>query len=245
MPESAASPVLTPALEDYLETVFRLVADTGFARVRDIAEARDVRPGSVSPAMRRLEEAGLIRYEKREYVALTDAGAAAARRIYSRHRLLRRFFGTFLGLPDDIAEADACTAEHSLSEATLDRLVRLFEYIEVCPEGRDHLRHFQQCSRVNEGSDTCPGHCPVLHDLHERKSVMSVADLRPGQSGRVRQIEGQGAVRQRLLDMGILPDTTIELARVAPAGDPVWIKLQGFELALRKSEAATVVIEAL
>ncbi|MBE0566772.1 MAG: DtxR family transcriptional regulator [Krumholzibacteria bacterium] len=245
MPANAALPALTPALEDYLESVFRLVTEHGFARVRDIAEARGVKPGSVSPAMRRLEEAGLIRYERREYVALTDTGAAAARRIYSRHRVLRRFFGTFLGLPPEIAEADACVAEHSLSAATLDRLVRLFEYMEVCPDGRDHLRHFHQCSRVQEGADHCPHHCPALHGLGERNTVMSVADLRPGQKGRVRQIEGQGAIRQRLLDMGILPDTTIELARIAPTGDPMWIRLQGFELALRKNEAAAVLIEAL
>jgi len=243
MTDGATLPNLTPALEDYLETVLRLVADTGFARVRDIADARQVRPASVSPAMRRLEELGMIRYERREYVALTDAGADAARRVYSRHRVLRRFFGQFLGLPADVAEADACTAEHSLSAATLDRLVQLFEYMEVCPEGRTHLRHFQQCARVNDGASCCTDDCPVVQELAERKPTMSIADLRPGQSGRVRQIEGQGAIRQRLLDMGLLPDTIIELARVAPAGDPLWIKTQGFELALRRNEASSVLVE--
>ncbi len=74
---------------------------------------------------------------------------------------------------------------------------------------------------------------------------MSIASLKPGQSGRVRQVNCQGAVRQRLLDMGILPGVNLKLARVAPAGDPVWIQLQGYELALRKSEASQVLIEAL
>jgi Fe2+ transport system protein FeoA len=72
---------------------------------------------------------------------------------------------------------------------------------------------------------------------------MSLAQLTPGQRCRVRQIEGHGAIRQRLLDMGILPDAVIELARIAPAGDPLWIKLQGFELALRRTEAEAVKVE--
>ena len=243
MTESTAHPQLTPALEDYLETIFRLVRNGGFARVRDIAEARNVRPASVSPAMRRLDEMGLIRYERREYVGLTETGVAAARKVYARHQVLRRFFGSFLGLPDDIAEADACTAEHNLSPQTLDSLVRLFEYMEMCPEGQEHLQRFRDCARVQHGAPVCPHDCPTIASLTERKSTMSLADLRPGQSGRVRQIEGQGAVRQRLLDMGILPDANVEMTRIAPAGDPLWIRLQGFELALRRDEAMTILVE--
>jgi len=71
---------------------------------------------------------------------------------------------------------------------------------------------------------------------------MSVSNLRPGQSGRVTQVVGEGAVRQRMLDMGIIPNAQIEVERVAPSGDPIWIKLHGFQLSLRRSEAAAVQI---
>jgi Fe2+ transport system protein FeoA len=73
---------------------------------------------------------------------------------------------------------------------------------------------------------------------------MSLADLRPGQRARVRHVAGAGAIRQRLLDLGVLPDTAVEVARVAPAGGPVWIRLDGYELALRRREACTVAVEA-
>jgi DtxR family Mn-dependent transcriptional regulator len=238
-----AIPNLTPALEDYLETVFRLVAKHGFARVRDIATARDVRPASVSPAMRRLDELGLVEYERREYVGLTRAGEEAARRIYSRHTVMRRFFGEILGLPADAAEQNACAAEHNLTPEALDRLVRFFEYLAVCPEADRELLRFQTCSLVNPDVPPCPNDCPHLQTLSERTPTMSIADLDPGQRGRVTQVESSGAVRQRLLDMGLLPDAVVELARVAPAGDPVWIKLQGYELALRRSEAKAVAIQ--
>jgi ferrous iron transport protein A len=123
--------------------------------------------------------------------------------------------------------------------------VQLFEYMEMCPEGQDHLQRFQRCSLVHGDVEPCPHDCPghpVV--LAGRTDQMSIADLTPGQRGRVRQIEGQGAIRQRLLDMGILPDAEIELARIAPAGDPLWIKLQGFELALRRAEARAVKVQA-
>lgn len=71
---------------------------------------------------------------------------------------------------------------------------------------------------------------------------MSIAQLKPGDSARVTQVNGTGAVRQRLLDMGILPDVTVEVERVAPAGDPIWIKLQGFQLSLRLKEASSVLV---
>jgi len=244
MSEFAAIPVLTPALEDYLETIYRLVGESGFARVKDIASARDVRPASVSPALKRLDTMGLVQYERREYVGLTPAGEQAARKIYARHQVLSRFLSTVLNLPQDVAERDACAAEHSLSPETLDRIVRLFEYLEVCPQSTDMLDRFHHCSLVQPEADPCLHSCPALENQSKGTPFMSLADLQPGQRGRVRQVESQGAVRQRLLDMGILPDAHIELARIAPAGDPIWIKLQGYELALRKSEAAMIMVEA-
>lgn len=243
MSTSQELPLLTPALEDYLETVFRLVARNGAARVRDIAAARNVKPGSVSPAMKRLDKLGLIRYERGEYVGLTDSGLVAARKVYSRHQVLHRFLGEFLGLPADVAEQDACTMEHNLSPQTVDAIVRLLEYMEVCPEASEDIARFRKCSAVHPDVDPCPHDCGIVTLSVDRAPVMSIAQMQPGQEGRVRQIGGQGAVRQRLLDMGLLPDVTLDMERKAPTGDPVWIKLQGFDMALRRSEAELVSVE--
>jgi len=242
----SSTTTLTPALEDYLETIFRLVRDTGIARVRDIAKARDVRSASVSPAMRRLDELGLIRYERREFVALTTNGEAAARRVYSRHQLLARFFEGILGMDAAEAEANACEIEHSLSENAADKLVRYFEFIEMCPGAGELVDKFRRCSLVHDDRPPCPDACPAAQNRisHLEKS-MCISDLAPGQHGRVRQIGGGGAIRQRLLDLGLLPDAVVEMVRRAPSGDPVWVKLQGYELALRGAEAASVLVEAV
>lgn len=73
---------------------------------------------------------------------------------------------------------------------------------------------------------------------------MSIADLRPGQRGVVERITAGGALRQRLLDMGLLPDTPVDLERAGLGGDPLWIRCHGARLALRGSEARTIHVRA-
>ncbi len=236
---------LTHALEDYLETIFQLVGDHGFARVRDIASARDVKAGSVSPALKRLADMGLVNYARREYVTLTGEGEAVARRVYARHRLLTRFFHRFLQMPKDAAEQEACAMEHSLSPEGMDRLVRFFEFLGSCPDGARTFRdRFHTCSLVHANVEKCKLPCPARDETRAATaaSTLSVYDLKPGQQGRVSQVAAGGAIRQRLLDMGLLPDTDLEMLRVAPAGEPVWIELDGSQLALRRKEAEAVLL---
>ena len=72
---------------------------------------------------------------------------------------------------------------------------------------------------------------------------MTVNDLAVGQSGVITQVEGEGALRQHLLDMGVLPGAEIALVKTAPLGDPLEVRLHGYELALRRAEAETIGVE--
>ena len=71
----------------------------------------------------------------------------------------------------------------------------------------------------------------------------TLKDLQPGESGIVVRIGGQGAVKRRLIDMGITPGVEIFLRKVAPMGDPLELNLRGYELSLRKQDAANIEIE--
>jgi ferrous iron transport protein A len=64
--------------------------------------------------------------------------------------------------------------------------------------------------------------------------------LSPGGKARVKRISGQGAVRRRLMDMGLVGGVEIELIKAAPMGDPLEFLLRGYHLSLRKSEAQMV-----
>jgi len=70
-----------------------------------------------------------------------------------------------------------------------------------------------------------------------------LSELKPKESGKVRKICSVGTLLRRLLDMGIIKGTTIEVAKVAPLGDPMDIKVKGYHLSLRKEEAAQISVE--
>ena len=76
-------------------------------------------------------------------------------------------------------------------------------------------------------------------------SVMTLKAVAPGNRVIVQKLTGQGAVRRRLMDMGIIPGTEIEVQKVAPLGDPVEIKFKGYNLSLRWNEAETILVEEL
>lgn len=61
-----------------------------------------------------------------------------------------------------------------------------------------------------------------------------------GESGKILSVSGAGAVRRRLFDMGVTPGAEVVLRKKAPLGDPLEITLRGYELTLRKAEAACV-----
>jgi ferrous iron transport protein A len=67
-----------------------------------------------------------------------------------------------------------------------------------------------------------------------------LSQLKVGQSGAVKAVLAQGALKQRLLDMGITPNTQIVLVKKAPLGDPLEISLRGYTLTLRGSEAEQI-----
>jgi DtxR family Mn-dependent transcriptional regulator len=236
----AAAPMSSP-LEDYLETIYLLVQEHGFARVKDIAKARSVKAATISIALRKLAFSDLVSYERREYIGLTPKGEEAARRILARHRLLTRFFEEVLKMPAAAASQQACAMEHSLTDDAMDRLERFFEFLGNCPKVS---ATFRRCPvGASPGDDAG---CPTTAGkrtrcaLNNEVKCMSLADLSPGQRAVVTQITATGALRQRLLDMGILPETPIDLERAGFGGDPLWVRCQGARLALRRSEARTI-----
>lgn len=73
---------------------------------------------------------------------------------------------------------------------------------------------------------------------------MKLHELRIGESAVITSVGGDGALRCRLLDMGLIPRTHVTLQKVAPMGDPIEIRVRGYELTLRVEEAAKIEVEA-
>ena len=73
--------------------------------------------------------------------------------------------------------------------------------------------------------------------------TMTLRELQVGQSGVIRIVGGSGELRDRLLDMGLTPGTHVLLRKAAPLGDPLQISIRGYELTIRKVDAARIELE--
>lgn len=73
--------------------------------------------------------------------------------------------------------------------------------------------------------------------------MTTLKDIPVGGSGKVKRLNGEGAIKRRIMDMGITKGVEIKVRKVAPLGDPIEITVRGYELSLRKSEAEWIVME--
>jgi ferrous iron transport protein A len=72
---------------------------------------------------------------------------------------------------------------------------------------------------------------------------MTLREVAVGQSVKVVKLEGEGAVKRRIMDMGITKGARIEVRKVAPLGDPIEITVRGYELSVRKADAENIIVE--
>ena len=70
-----------------------------------------------------------------------------------------------------------------------------------------------------------------------------LSELKPKEKGKIVKVGGKGSTHRRILDMGVVSGTPIEVQRIAPMGDPIEIRVKGYNLTLRKEEAANIQVE--
>jgi DtxR family Mn-dependent transcriptional regulator len=239
---------LSESLEDYLEVIRDLKAEGQVARVRDIAARKGVRMPSVANALTRLAAQGLVDYRAREYVDLTPEGEQAAERVAQRHAFLERFLREVLLVSAAVAEKDACSLEHSLSPETLERIAGFYQYVKGCPHGEEHdiVADFRRCCTSGDtaAQEECLGEAHTGPTPDDLPCGLNLMGLKPGQAGRISRLRAAPDIRRRLVELGLLPGTRVELEGVAPLGDPVRLKLKGCRLCLRREEAKGIYVES-
>ena len=119
--------------EDYLERILILQEEKGKVRSIDIAKDMGFSKPSISVAMKKLKEAGLILIDEHGYITLTKEGHVIADRTYERHRVLKKVL-IDIGVDPKIAEKDACKVEHVISEETfaaIKKKIKLWWQLEI------------------------------------------------------------------------------------------------------------------
>lgn len=111
----------TDRMEDYLEVIFELIQQKGYATTIDISKYLNVSSPSVTKMVQRLGDSGHLKYEKYRGISLTEEGVRVAKSIRERHGLLAEFF-KMIGVTGDIANRDAEGIEHHLHPQSLQKL---------------------------------------------------------------------------------------------------------------------------
>ena len=116
---------LTPALEDYLEMVYRQCAQHGYARIGKLSELLHVKPSSASKMISKLSQLGHVEYNRYELILLTDKGRQTGEYLLKRHETIACFL-KLIGCESPLEETELI--EHSLSGSTVAALDCLLDY---------------------------------------------------------------------------------------------------------------------
>lgn len=231
---------LSASMQDYLEAILELDKNETSVRITDIANKLNIAKASVNQTVSKLKEMGLVRQQVYGPVELTDSGRKLADKVRLRHVKLRQFLMEALGVDPKTAEDDACRMEHAVSVQTMDKLTEYLFRNGYMTEGNSTME-YEGSGILNEGlftggKEDAAGNQPVIKALGE---------LKTGQKGKVARVISKGVVRKRIIEMGITTGTEIIVKGFAPFGDPMELGVKGYNLSLRKAEAADIFVEVL
>lgn len=214
---------LSPNMEDYMENISMLLKEHDVVRVKDIAKKLNIKMPSVTAALQKLKEKGLVDYEKYGHVQLTAKGKEVADSIYEKHSFLTEFFKDILSMDTQKAEEEACKLEHHLSSDASNRMQRFVEFYK-----QEQLDGQQWINRLDSA-------------LEEKR----LSELKEGEKAEIIRILGSGPLKKRLLEMGFRKGEIIQVIKYAPLKDPIEISIKDFLLSIRVEEAHSIIVKPL
>jgi len=228
---------LSQAQEDYLKIILDLINSRRVARIKEIAQRKNVSMPTVTEAMHKMAQDGLINYAAHEFIDLTSQGEQAAQQMTARHQFLQLFLEDILNIPAETANAEACLLEHHLSATTLDRMILLYQFLTNCPHHADNLiENFRQCLSSDNQPEKADCHdCFVKiafpHTVDDQHAVhYLLANLPEGQKGVVVMLGVNSETRHELITQGLVPGATVKMERPGNGTQPYITSINGFQI---------------
>jgi Mn-dependent DtxR family transcriptional regulator len=131
-------------MEDYLERIYSLIEDKGYARVSDIAEGLAVHPSSATKMIQKLDKDNYVVYEKYRGLSLTSKGRRMGKSLVDRHQLLETFLRLIGVAEEQQIYSDVEGIEHHLSADSIACIESLITYFEQEPHRLTELRDLQR-----------------------------------------------------------------------------------------------------
>ena len=214
---------ITPAMEDYLKTIFSLEEAGDRITTQAIADQLSVAAPSVTGMVKRLNDLKLVDHAPYRGVTLTEAGRKVALEVVRHHRLLELYLADALGYSWDEVHDEADRLEHTISEEFEARIDHALGYPTHDPHG--------------DPIPTVGGELPIA--THLRLSELDV-----GQRATVVRIFHDDSERLRYLgQLGLYPNVTLTVLERLPFNGPLRIKVEDDEHVLGLELAAEVYIE--
>jgi DtxR family Mn-dependent transcriptional regulator len=124
------------SMEDYLESILMLGQGKKAVRVSQMSQALGVKMPSVTSALAKLSQQGLVEHQRYGRARLTPEGEGIAQDVFHRHESLRHFLTEILNIDPETAADDACKMEHTISPTTQEKLAKFVEFVNQPPEGQ-------------------------------------------------------------------------------------------------------------
>jgi DtxR family Mn-dependent transcriptional regulator len=212
----------TAAVEEYLETIYRLQQKTATARTNDIVDMLNVVPGTVTNTMKRLQRDGYVRHTPYKGVRLTAKGRRIALHVIRKHRLSERLLTDILHVDWDKVHDAACKLEHAIGNDIVDPLDEALRHPKTCPHGNP---------------------IPTKHGNIVEEESYPLTGIDPGtQVTIVRVTEENPELLHYLATLGLVPGASVVVVEKAPFQGPISLRVGAITRAI--SEALASIIRA-
>jgi DtxR family transcriptional regulator, Mn-dependent transcriptional regulator len=214
--------VPTQPIQDYVKAIYELHRQEGRVTTTALARRMDVSAPSATSMIKKLAELGLARHEPYQGVVLEDEGERLALEMIRHHRLVERFLAEVLGVPWDEVHDEAERWEHVLSETVEDRIDAVLGFPTSDPHGAP---------------------IPARDGSIEQLERVPLADLRPGQSAVVAEVDDRSSdVLRYLAGAGLVPGARVTVDAVEPFDGPLTLEVAGSRRVLSRALARDLLV---
>jgi DtxR family Mn-dependent transcriptional regulator len=212
------------AIEDYLKTIYTLAQVESPVSTSRIAEAREVKPASVTSMVQRLAKLKIVDYEKHYGVTLPASGEKLALEVMRHHRLIELYLMEALGFTWDEVHEQADILEHVISEKLEERIAAALNYPLFDPHG-DPIP-------TKEGQITYVDARPLASVKAENKvRIKRILD------------DSNSELLRYLAELGLVPGAEVIVIDVAPFQGPITIDVDGEKKVIGQKVASTILVK--
>lgn len=210
----------TQAIEEYLESIYKLNQRGGRVIAARLAEDLGVSAPTVTEMLRRLRAGGFVEMGPEKEISLTEEGKRAAEVLIRRHRLSERLLTDILGMPWSLAHDEACKFEHVISPAVEARLEHVLDFPSTCPHGN-----------------------PIPGSGEEGEVLVRLSDAPIGAKGQLRCVEAEDEELLSYVErLGLLPGALVEILGFAPLEGPVDVEVEGVPVSVGLAAAERLLV---